>query len=65
MDKFFFQDNCDRCGGSLREGRIMSMYNEDCICIKCKEIERLRPDYKDAVQKDLKEYISRNGLMVK
>ena len=48
MDKFFSQKHCDRCGGSLDGGRIMSMYNEDCICMKCKEKETKRPDYKTA-----------------
>ena len=52
MDKFFTQEFCDRCGGSLEDGRIMSMYNNDCICMKCKEAERQRPDYEAAVKAD-------------
>ena len=52
MDKFFTQEFCDRCGGSLKDGRIMSMYNNDCICMKCKEKERQRADYSDAVKAD-------------
>ena len=52
MDKFFTQEFCDRCGGSLKDGRIMSMYNNDCICMKCKEAERRRADYNDAVKAD-------------
>lgn len=52
MDKFFTQEFCDRCGGSLEDGRIMSMYNNDCICMKCKEAERQRPDYEVAVKAD-------------
>ena len=55
MDKFFSQKHCDRCGGSLDGGRIMSMYNEDCICMKCKEKETKSPDYKTAQDADLKE----------
>lgn len=62
MDKFFTQSSCDRCGGSLKDGRIMSMYNEDCLCMKCKEDEKNRPDYHEAVSKDIEEYIKRNGL---
>ena len=54
MDKFFTQTTCDRCGGSLDEGRIMSMFNTDCICLKCKEEETKRPDYKDAQLAELK-----------
>ena len=49
MDRFFTQKTCDRCGGSLDNGRIMSMYNNDCLCMKCKEEETRRSDYKDAV----------------
>ena len=52
MDRFFTQEFCDRCGGSLEDGRIMSMYNNDCICMKCKEAERRRADYNDAVKAD-------------
>ena len=52
MDTFFTQKTCDRCHGSLEGGRIMSMYNDDCICLKCKEEERKRADYQAAVQAD-------------
>ena len=55
MDKFFSQKNCDRCGGSLDSGRIMSMFNEDCICMSCKNKETKRADYNKAVQADHKE----------
>jgi hypothetical protein len=55
MDKFLTQEKCDRCGGSLKAGRIMSMYNEDCICMECKDKERKRQDYKDAVKADIEE----------
>ena len=48
MDTFFTQSNCDRCGGSLAGGRVMSMYNTQCICMDCKKRERLRKDYKAA-----------------
>lgn len=55
MDKFFTQKNCDRCDGSLKSARIMSMYNEECICMKCKDEERKRADYKDAHEADIAE----------
>ena len=52
MDDFFRKTVCDRCGASLSEGRIMSMYNEDCICMACKEKERQRDDYDKARDAD-------------
>lgn len=45
MDRFFSQTNCDRCGKPLTDGRTMSMYNTDCICMECKRKETERPDY--------------------
>ena len=48
-DTFFSKKWCDRCGTSLEgKGRIMSMYNTDCICMACKNAETKRPDYKMA-----------------
>lgn len=52
MDRFFTQKNCDRCGSDLSGGRTMSMYNEDCICMKCKQEERKRLDYEKARDAD-------------
>lgn len=52
MDKFFTQTTCDRCGGDLKGGRIMSMYNTQCICMECKRKEQERPDYRKAVEAD-------------
>lgn len=52
MDKFFTQKHCDRCHGSLEKGRTMSMYNEDCICMECKDKETQRDDYGRAVAAD-------------
>ena len=54
MDKFFSQRNCDRCGKPLTDGRIMSMYNTDCICLECKRKETERADYKAAAEADKK-----------
>ena len=62
MDTFFTQQFCDRCGADLKNGRIMSMYNEDCICMACKEKQKQRDDYADAVKKDIAEYKARHHL---
>ncbi len=55
MDNFFSQEYCDRCGGSLKDGRIMSKYNTDCICMSCKEKETKRADYKTASDSEISE----------
>lgn len=31
----------------------MSMFNQDCICMKCKDKEKLDRDYDKAVQADI------------
>ena len=50
MDRFFTQTTCDRCGGSLSVGRIMSMLNTECLCLVCKEKETTQEDYGEAVE---------------
>ena len=50
MDHFFSAKNCDRCHQSLSNGRIMSMYNEDVLCLDCKVAESKRSDYKRALE---------------
>lgn len=55
MDKFFTQKYCDRCGKDLKYGRIMSMFNEDCICMDCKEKETQDKDYEKAVKTEYEE----------
>jgi len=52
-DRFFEVSKCDRCHGPLDGGRILSMYNDhDVLCTKCKEAERQRSDYQNAVEAD-------------
>lgn len=51
-DTFFTQKTCDRCGGSLADGRIMSMFNTECICMTCKDKERKHPEYNKARDAD-------------
>lgn len=48
MDKFFTQTYCDRCHGTFKGGRTMSMFNTQCICLKCAEAERSDSEYKQA-----------------
>jgi hypothetical protein len=55
MDKFFSQKFCDRCGASLENGRIMSVFKTDCICLECKEKEHNLPGYDEAVKADQEE----------
>lgn len=55
MERFFTQKTCDRCGGSLEDGRIMSMLNTDCLCLNCKKKEKQHPQYKEAAEAELAE----------
>ena len=52
-DRFLKVRNCDRCGGSLSGGRIMSRFNTDCLCVQCEQEERQHPDYGKAVDAEL------------
>lgn len=54
MDDFFTKKHCDRCGAYL-DVRIMSMFNTDVICMKCKEAETHHPKYEEARKADLDE----------
>ena len=51
-DRFMTLTHCERCGGSLKGGRILSMYSTECICMTCKDAERQRDDYPKAVAAD-------------
>ena len=57
---FFKKTICDRCGGSLAGGRIMSMYNEQTICMDCKQRETERPDYAAAKEAERAEVLAGN-----
>ncbi len=54
-DTFLSQTACDRCGGSLKDGRITSKYNTECICMACKDKETKRADYKKASDAEIAE----------
>ena len=49
-DRFFTVTKCDRCGASLEGCRIMSMFNNDCICMDCHRKERELPEFKQAAE---------------
>ena len=58
-DKFLTQEKCDRCGGSLDGGRIMSRFSTETLCLDCEREERQHPDYQkaaEAAQKALDKY---------
>ena len=54
-DEFLTKTKCDRCGGSLDSGRIMSRFDTSCLCMRCAEAERHHPDYAKAVEAELAE----------
>jgi len=59
-DKFFTQKFCDRCGKPLDDGRIMSMFNTDCLCMYCSDAERERPDFNEARKADEDQILKSN-----
>ena len=52
-DKFLMATKCDRCGGSLEHGRMMSRFDTSTLCMKCFEEERQHPDYRKAADAEL------------
>lgn len=52
-DRFFTTRTCDRCGRPLDGARIMSMFNEQTICMDCSAKELERPDYKAACDAEI------------
>lgn len=46
---------CDRCSCSTNNISTMSMFNNDIICIPCKEVEKNHPDYQRASDVELSE----------
>jgi recombinational DNA repair protein (RecF pathway) len=53
------RDNCDRCSKPTNGSTIMSMFNDEVICMKCKDEEKNDPDYKLAEMRDLVEYYTK------
>ncbi len=52
-DRFFTAKKCDRCGGSLEGGRMMSRFDTSVLCMKCIEEEKEHPDYPKAAAAEL------------
>lgn len=52
-------NQCERCGVETNT-TIMSMFNQETICLGCKEREKKHPLYSEAVQKDIEEIKSGN-----
>jgi hypothetical protein len=36
---YFIQSSCDRCGAKLSEGRAMSFFSKETICVECSRKE--------------------------
>lgn len=48
---------CDRCKGPTNNTTTMSIFNEDIICISCKEEERKDPEYSAALKAEEEAYL--------
>lgn len=55
---------CDRCGKSTGGKTTMSIFNEDVICMECKEDEKNDPEYGAACEAEI-EAISRGDYNFK
>jgi hypothetical protein len=44
---------CDRCGEPTNGVTIMSIFNEDIICMPCKEAEKKDPEYNAASKAEI------------
>ena len=64
-EKFFSQQTCDRCGGSLKSGRIMSAFSTECICMKCSEAERKHPDFRKVVAAECEEAVAADHAAIR
>lgn len=49
------RENCERCNQPTNGITIMSMFNEQIICMTCKDKEKKREDYDKAVKADIDE----------
>ncbi len=47
-----YRNNCDRCKLPTGGITIMSIFNNDVICTKCKDKEKKDPEYRAALQEE-------------
>ena len=47
-DKLLSATKCDRCGGPLNGGRVLSVFSGKVLCLDCKRKECKHPDYQKA-----------------
>lgn len=52
------RDNCDRCKNPTDNITTQSMFNEEVICMNCKDLERKDPEYDAACKYDQEAYLS-------
>ena len=55
-----YRGKCDRCAGTCDGVTTISMFNTEVICMSCKEIEKLDPEYEAACLAEKEAY--RNGI---
>ena len=53
-----YREKCDRCGEPVRgSATIMSKFNEDVICMKCKDLEKMDPEYDAACAAEVTSFL--------
>jgi hypothetical protein len=55
-----YRELCDRCKGPTDNSTTQSMFNEEVICMKCKDEEKKDPEYEAAERADYE--ASRAGI---
>jgi hypothetical protein len=53
-----YREFCDRCKGPTNGETTQSMFNEEVICMKCKDEEIKDPEYDAACKADQEAYLS-------
>ena len=52
--------NCNRCSGETKGKTILSIFNEQVICLECKETEKKHPKYEQKINPKPKKGFSKN-----